>query len=62
MKKYTAQQLISEGFAPSVARAKMSIPFKPNPACSEEQFQKLPANIQKMYKKQDNFMYFLSGE
>jgi hypothetical protein len=55
MAQYTKEELITEGFAPSASRAKMSIPFKPCLACKPEQFKRLPAKLKEQYELVGSF-------
>ncbi|MFA6199196.1 MAG: hypothetical protein WC679_02155 [Bacteroidales bacterium] len=49
--KMSKKELISEGFLPSAARAKMSIPFRPVETCHEDTWSKLPKTVQKLYTR-----------
>jgi hypothetical protein len=59
MKTYTSIELIANGFTPSAARAKMSIPFRPNLGCSSDQYKRLPKDIKNLYRKESNDFYTL---
>lgn len=49
LKPMSRAELIQQGFLPSAQRAKMTIPFWSIDACSTEQYERLPQELQALY-------------